>query len=743
MVLDILEHVVVKATEGISIRVVLVGTDVDHIGIGEDVVSGSRAVRVGVEVLVKDVLNEPDGLGVLVLEVEVVVLTTARTRAQVRTHLGERQGVSRGVDLGNDVDAEVLGVLDELLKVGLAVPHVGGGQVGLVLTAVAALLDVGLEAEAGVGLHRILKILKTDEVVVQVNLEVVHLVERHLLGDLLEEVKREGLAANVQDETTDLVQRVVAGGADGEAVLARLHALENGLATPVGASDLLGRHDDAVGLGLQQVALVAEALGGIVGQGKEDVTRSGRGAGNGLDARAGNHGVIRRELLGHGLEGLGAVHHALGGRRGELTLAASPLAQLGQHARGSVGTGGHGAGNGDVELLERVVGLVLLVLDLEGGLDRHVGDGTVDLAVRADDLLVVGTVVLDLVAGGKVRGQRVLELGRLSGDRLDLNVVEIVSRLFLGRGRDLVPHLELHAGGAPTDDFSDLDLHIATRDGRIKGDLARGVLVIGGLIDRIPPLRGCGIIPTGLIVGNVDLERLGVIPRVLPHRLDVLERLLLAEVDGKPLRTPRRGLGLGHPAIGLAVLLLAIDSASTVLIVIVLARLGRLLERKVRGLRRLLGCLARDVPDLELRAGHVGVRAHLGDFELHILSGHGRIELDGRNAGGVALHRLVGLTPVVLAVGYVDVEIRSVFRVAFPREFKVVHLLGGPKVDVRPLRRPLLRTPAALLGILVAISQSACRQILMLSACRHGLVQRQVLLSREHRLRGKNHGRST
>ena len=93
------------------------------------------------------------------------------------------------------------------------------------------------------------------------NLEVVHLVERHLLGDLLEEVKREGLAANVQDETTDLVQRVVAGGTDGEAVLARLHALENGLATPVGASDLLGRHDDAVGLGLQQVALVAEALG--------------------------------------------------------------------------------------------------------------------------------------------------------------------------------------------------------------------------------------------------------------------------------------------------------------------------------------------------------------------------------------------------------------------------------------------------------------------------------------------------
>ena len=736
MIFDVLKHVVVKAAERVGGRTVLVGTDVDHIGIGEDVVSGSRAVRVGVEVLVKDVLNEPDGLGVLVLEVEVVVLTTARTRAQVRTHLGERQGVSRGVDLGNDVDAEVLGVLDELLEVGLAVPHVGGGQVGLVLTAVAALLDVGLEAEAGVGLHRILKILKTDEVVVQVNLEVVHLVERHLLGDLLEEVKREGLAANVQDETTDLVQRVVAGGTDGEAVLARLHALENGLATPVGASDLLGRHDDAVGLCLQQVALVAEALGGIVGQGKEDVTRSGRGAGNGLDARAGDHGVIGRELLGHGLEGIVAVHHALGGRRGELTLAASPLAQLGQHARGSVGTGGHGAGNGDVELLERVVGLVLLVLDLEGGLDRHVGDGTVDLAVRADDLLVVGTVVLDLVAGGKVRGQRVLELGRLSGDRLDLNVVEVVGRLLLGRGRDLVPHLELHAGGAPTGALrSDLELDVTAHGRGLERDARLALVIALHGLDRLAPLGGG--------IRDVQVEVGGVVRGALPVELEVLDRLGLAKVDVNPHGIIDRRLGLGHPAIGLAVLLLAIDSASTVLIVIVLARLGRLLERKVRGLRRLLGCVARNVLYLELRAGDVGVRAHLGDFELHILPGHRLIEPNRRDTRGVALHRLVGLTPVVLAVGYVDIEIRGVFRVAFPREFKVVHLLGGPKVDVRPLRRPLLRTPAALLGILVAISQSACRQILMLGACRHGLVQRQVLLSREHRLRGKNHGRST
>ena len=85
-----------------------------------------------------------------------VVLASIGAVTQVGTHLGQRQRMRRGIDLGNDVHAKRLGVLDVLLEVGLGVPHVGGGEVGLVLAVVAALLDVGLKTEARVRLEDIL-----------------------------------------------------------------------------------------------------------------------------------------------------------------------------------------------------------------------------------------------------------------------------------------------------------------------------------------------------------------------------------------------------------------------------------------------------------------------------------------------------------------------------------------------------------------------------------------------------------
>ena len=240
VVLAVLEHVVHKFAVRVSIRGVLVGAHVNRVRTREH---GRIAA---LDVLIKDAAHELEALIILLGDIQVIVLATVRTMAQIRTDLGESQGVGRGIDFGDDVHAESLGLLDIGLEVLLAVPNVLGGQVGLVLAVVAALLDVGLETERRVGLENVLVligvVLKRNEVVVQVDLEVVHLVERHLLGHLLQPVEGEGLASHVQDDAAHLVERVVAGRTEREGAGTGLHALQDRLTAPVGTGNSLGRH---------------------------------------------------------------------------------------------------------------------------------------------------------------------------------------------------------------------------------------------------------------------------------------------------------------------------------------------------------------------------------------------------------------------------------------------------------------------------------------------------------------------
>lgn len=161
----------------------------DHVRVRED---GRIAA---LHVLVKDALDKRQALVVLVLEVQMVGCATGGAVAQVRAHLGEGERVGGGIDLWDDVHAQRARVLDVGLEVLLGVPHVLSGKVRLVLAL--ARFDVRFQAEGGVGLHGVFELLERDEVVVEVDLQVVHLVPGHLVGELAQPLDGERLAAHV------------------------------------------------------------------------------------------------------------------------------------------------------------------------------------------------------------------------------------------------------------------------------------------------------------------------------------------------------------------------------------------------------------------------------------------------------------------------------------------------------------------------------------------------------------------
>ena len=738
IVLGILEHVVHKATIRVAVGRVLVSSDMNHVGAGKD--SGVAALHI----LVENTLNKSQAVTVLRGEVQMVVVTAVGTVTQIGTDRGERQGVRRSVDLRDDVHAECGGILDEALEFGLGVPHVLGGEVGLVQAVVAALLDIGLETERVVRLEDILALvgvlLERDVVVVQVDLEVIQLEPSHLLGHLLEPIHGEGLATHVENETADLVQRVVTSGAHGERTVASLHALQDGLTAPVCTGNGLSRHRDAIGGSGEQVALVAQTLIFFGAKREEDITRAGGAPGSGLDVHAGDNGVVGGEFLGHCLEGIGAVHHALGGGGAELTLVADPLTQLGQDARGGVGVldRSHGSGNLDVKLLEGVLGMIILVRDLEGCLHGHVGDGVVDDLVQPDNLLIVGAVVLDLVTSGHILGQFVLELGGFGGDRLDDNVVEEVGRPLLRRGRLAVPHLELHAGGAPANHLGDLELHIAPVGGRLKIDPACRGLVVRRLVHGLSPCTVLfGLVPAGLIVGNVNLERLRIVLGVLPHSLNMLDGLSRTKVDHKPLRIVLGGLGFGHPAILRDILLLAVDSTGAIQVVMVPTRLGLHTERHVHGISgRLVGVLPLGLLGVHLHLGtrHARIAHDLGHDELHVPALDLTIELDSRHGSCISLDNLHRVTPGLGVVGHVELKSLGAITLVFPSQLHVGDLLLGAEVNVRPLRGRGLGTPAPLLGVLVPIGQFAGRLAAVFGTCLHCFIEGQIDLVGVRRL---------
>ena len=546
-ILHVLKEVVDEIAICVAVGLVLVSANMNHGLVVKD--------RVGTgEVLVPDGKREGQGLIVLSGQVKVVITATRHRlgRAQVGANVGERQGVRRHIELGNDIDAKVARMLNKLTEIGLGVPHIGARQVGLVLTVVAALLDVGLQAEAVIGsVYGVVRIFLDPNIVVgKVDLEVVELKPGQLLAHLLEPVEREGLTAHVENQAAHLVERVVAGDSLRDGAVAGLESLQDGTGGPVGTG--LGLGLDAHGVGdLHEVTLVLKTERLVAGLGQEDVAGVGGATLNDRQLGAKQVLVIGGQLVSSRLKVVAVVDNARLSARSKGAGAALPLAKLRQNLGGGViaRLDLELTRNGNGNLFERIGVLVALLGHLEGDLDLRINDRLVDgnravVGLSANNLLVIGTVVGDVIFVRCRQGHLELSVALLGG--LDLDGIGQAVHVHLGRA---AKDLELINGNvAPCDTavgvgigvVVDVQTDKASPMHLIEGDqvdLARRMSVIG--VNRLPvgAIGGRGAIA----VGNLDLVSLSLAH--LPEHADAFDIALLAQIDVDPVRAtiPRSG----------------------------------------------------------------------------------------------------------------------------------------------------------------------------------------------------------
>ena len=131
---------------------------------------------------------------------EVEVVHTVFLASDFRHIVREGEGMSRSVDFRNDFYEYIFGQLLQVDEFLLGIETVAGSQ---------ARISVRFETESSIGLVPIVFEELLESVIVQVDLEAVHLVIRHNLHIVAEIMHRDELTAAVNHESTDAIIREV------------------------------------------------------------------------------------------------------------------------------------------------------------------------------------------------------------------------------------------------------------------------------------------------------------------------------------------------------------------------------------------------------------------------------------------------------------------------------------------------------------------------------------------------------
>ena len=334
---DVLAEGVGELAVAFAVAVVFVGADVDDV-VGEDA---------AVDVFVVDGLDEGEGLGVGEVKhrgaLHVVLAADGTLVHEVGAHAHHLEGVAGDVQLGDDVDALGLGLVDEGLELGFGVGDVGGGELGVGFAFEAESARGGLVGEEVGGRLDLLRVplgvpVEPDVVVGEVELELVHLVVGADVGELAEGLQGEGLAAAVEHEAALGVFRPVFGLAAGEGVALVGEDLEDGPGAPEGAEGGGGLDGDAA---LARGERVALGVGRLIGDNlEEDVAGLGTlgGEGDGTPEAGALADEREAEVVGKGLgiagEGVAGVlgdddAGVLGEGEGAGGVVVAPIPELG------------------------------------------------------------------------------------------------------------------------------------------------------------------------------------------------------------------------------------------------------------------------------------------------------------------------------------------------------------------------------------------------------------------------------
>ena len=501
-----------------------------------------------IQILGEDLLYECQRSVVrLTDQVQVVILTAARAQTQFRQDLRQCQRVRRRIDLRNDIDAQLTRFLDEISELILRVEEVCARQILLVneilsvqrhwiaiaVSQRAAFLDAGFQTECRVCAHRIRYRFQRDQVIVDVYLEVVHLVPGHFLNDLFHEIHGERSSGHIHDITADLIQRIVTSDSLRERLeVVQLQSLQDRTSCPIRTGLCLSSNRDGV-FDIHQIAFFHQAHRCIIGQSKIEISCLHIITGSLHDGNvfASEILVVRSHFLSRSLQSLIRIDDAAGIAYSEVSSRAFPLTQFRQDVRSGIVALflRIRTRDRDADFLELIF-TSFVIRDLEGYIDHSIHDRRIDMPIFINDLLIIRTLILNRITVClRIRNiQRFISQLRIS----DLDLIGNVTCAFLDLSA-IDFHLK-QGNGVPSyiairvlsSEAVDIQANITCAFCIVQDDAVRraGRTIID-FLDR-SPVRA--------IIGNLDL-----IMRCLsglPVQHDGLDVAGLSQIHSQPMR---------------------------------------------------------------------------------------------------------------------------------------------------------------------------------------------------------------
>ena len=238
-----------------------------------------------VEIFLEEIIHKGVDLGVEDVEMVHAVFL----RSQRRVVLGEGQRVGRRVNLRHEVNAAPGCRCRQLPELPFGVAAVLSRQ---------SRIGVALQAEGAGRLHPVVVEVLLETIVVEVQLQEVHLVVRHHPHQLVQIRHRDVFPTHVEHEATDAVLRHIDGSATGQCHLL-FRQLQECLCGPV--DGLGGLATDLAPLPHgHAVALLAQRL--LLSEAHHNVARPGLLAVYDFQGAPRQQLIVPTELLGHGLQ---------------------------------------------------------------------------------------------------------------------------------------------------------------------------------------------------------------------------------------------------------------------------------------------------------------------------------------------------------------------------------------------------------------------------------------------------------
>ena len=501
-----------------------------------------------IQILGEDLLDECQRSVVrLTDQVQVVILTAARALTQFRQDLRQCQRVRRRIDLRNDIDAQLTRFLDEISELILRVEEVRARQILLIdeilsvqryWIAIAvgqrvAFLDAGFQTECRVCAHRIRYRFQRDQVIVDVYLEVVHLVPGHFLNDLFQEIHGERSSGNVHDVSADLIQRIVTSDSFRECLeVVQLQSLQDRTSCPIRTGLCLSSNRNGI-FDIHQIAFFHQAHRRIIGQSKIEVACLHIIAGSLHDGNvfACEILVVRSHFLSRSLQSLIRIDDAAGIAYSEVSSRAFPLTQFRQDIRSGIVALflRIRTRDRDADLLELIF-TSFVICDLEGYIDHSIHDRRIDMQIFINDLLIIRTLILDRITVclrirniqrfiSQLRISNLDLIGNVTCAFLDLSAIDF----HLKQGNGVPSYIAIRVLSS---EAVDIQANITCAFCIVQDDaVRRASRTIIDFLDR-SPVRA--------IIGNLDL-----IMRCLsglPIQHDGLDVAGLSQIHSQPMR---------------------------------------------------------------------------------------------------------------------------------------------------------------------------------------------------------------